>query len=215
MNITILCSKESHPVNDHLVRWTRKHGDEHEIVLVRRQADLSGGDILFLVSCSEIIGSVKREKYGACLVLHASDLPNGRGWSPHIWEILSGAETLTVCLLEAGDEVDSGAIWSKVNLSVPKSALWDEINQQLFEATILLMDYAVKGYETISPQPQDTNIKPTYYHRRDPEHSRLDPNQTLTSQFDLIRVCDPERFPAFFEIHGQRYTLRIEKMDRE
>ena len=40
------------------------------------------GDILFLISCSERIGDAYRQKYRHVLVLHASDLPKGRGWSP-------------------------------------------------------------------------------------------------------------------------------------
>jgi methionyl-tRNA formyltransferase len=35
----------------------------------------------------------------------------------------------------------------------------------------------------------------------------------LAEQFDLLRVVDSERFPAFFEYRGRRYKLKIEKDD--
>jgi methionyl-tRNA formyltransferase len=57
---------------------------------------------------------VDRAKYDSSLVLHASDLPAGRGWSPHIWAITNGAESVTLSLLEAEDQVDSGRIWKKM-----------------------------------------------------------------------------------------------------
>ena len=74
---------------------------------------LAGGEILFLVSCNEIIGKDVRDRYMATLVIHASDLPKGRGWSPHIWQIIEGKKEIMVSLLEAEDAVDSGAIWAK------------------------------------------------------------------------------------------------------
>ena len=89
-----------------------------DATLVFDKADLQGGDILFLVSCSQMIREAERKKYKVTLVLHASDLPEGRGWSPHIWSILDGANQITVSLLEASDPVDSGAIWLKTKFTL-------------------------------------------------------------------------------------------------
>lgn len=213
MKITLLCSDASHPVNAHLMRWMQKNNDRHQIALVRRKSELSSGDILFLVSCSEIIQAVDRLAYKATLVLHASDLPRGRGWSPHIWEIVNGAEQITVSLLEAEDKVDSGRIWKKITFPILKNALWDEINERLFSTEIELIDFAVEAFEWIEPQEQAKEIEPTYYRRRTPGDNRIDPCLSIADQFNQIRVCDPQRFPAFFELHGQRYKLILEKMD--
>ena len=67
---------------------------------------------------------------------HASDLPKGRGWSPHIWQVLEGKQEIRVSLLEAEDAVDSGAIWHQNKLVIPQSALWDEVNEALFDAEL-------------------------------------------------------------------------------
>lgn len=215
MKISLLCSDASHPVNAYLDRWISANVARHNITLARRKADLPGGDILFLISCSEIVRDKDRAAYRATLVLHASDLPRGRGWSPHIWNIVHGAETITLSLLEAEDKVDSGRIWKKQAIPVPKHALWDEINALLFQAEITLIDFAVDQIDHIAPTAQGTDVEPTYFRRRTPEDSRLDPNQSLATQFDQIRVCDPNRFPAFFDLHGHRYKLTLEKMHDE
>jgi methionyl-tRNA formyltransferase len=144
-------------------------------------------------------------------VLHASDLPRGRGWSPHIWEIIRGAESISLSLLEAADMIDSGKIWKKMQILVPKHALWDEINQLLFEAEIQLMDFAVNNIDTVRPRAQSTAIEATYYPKRLPQDSQIDPTKSIAEQFDLIRVCDPDRYPAFFEYLGHRYMLKLEK----
>lgn len=211
MKITLLCSDDKHPVNTYLKAWMDIQQGLHEVELVQRKSDLACGEILFLVSCSEIIDAKVRDKYSATLVLHASDLPKGRGWSPHIWEIVNGADSITVTLLEAEDKVDSGRIWHKLEIPVPKHALWDEINQLLFEAEVELINFAVQNFGTASPALQKTTKSANYYPRRTPADSRVDVNKSIAEQFDLIRVCDPNRFPAYFEYLGIRYTLKLEK----
>lgn len=212
MKITLLCSDPAHPVNVHLSRWIDRNRGSHDISLARTRKDLVGGHILFMISCSEIISAVDRAAYQASLVIHASALPQGRGWSPHIWQIIGGAETITCSLLEAEDAVDSGRIWHRVEFHVPKYALWDEINEQLFSAEIGLIDFAVKEFDTVRPVEQNKDIEPTYFSRRKPVDSKIDPERSIATQFDLIRVCDPRRFPAYFELHGHKYKLVLEKI---
>ena len=212
MKITLLCSDSNHPVNGYLLRWLAEHESEHEISLVRSKNELTGGQILFLISCSEIISSTDRAAYKATLVLHASDLPQGRGWSPHIWQIIGGAEQVVLSLLEAEDAVDSGRLWHQIKFPVPKHALWNEINDQLFSAELELMDIAVEQFESVTPVSQRKDIEPTYFPKRKPADSRIDPDASIASQFDQIRVCDPERFPAYFELYGHQYKLTLEKI---
>lgn len=213
LRISILCSSAEHPINAHLRQWMDRYGGVHDIELVRSKRDLRGGDILFLISCVEVVKEDVTGKYNHTLVVHASDLPVGRGWSPHIWSIVAGGTEIVVSLLEAAEPVDSGAIWLKVRIDVPVTALYDEINHLLFGAELELMDFAVKNAQAIVPSPQDPTVEPTYFARRTPEDSRVDPHASIASQFDLIRVCDPNRFPAYFELHGQRFLLKLEKSD--
>lgn len=213
MNITILCSSSSHPVNRMLDRWMVENQACHVISLVRQKAELCGGDILFLISCGEKISREDRQSFGKVLVIHASDLPQGRGWSPHIWSLLSGASSITVSLLEAEDAIDSGAIWKKVVVPVPKHALFDEINDLLFEAESQLMSFAIEAFYSVTPEPQNGCVEPCYYPRRTPQDSELDAQKSIAEQFDLLRVCDPQRFPAFFKLHGHTYKVIVEKVE--
>ena len=213
MRISLLCSDEKHPVNAYLERWISAQQDIHQVEFVRKKAELSGGDILFLISCGELVSAADRAAYRVTLVLHASDLPHGRGWSPHIWQVVEGAEEITVSLLEAEDKVDSGRIWQKLTFPIAKHALWDEINARLFDAEIELIQFAVHEFAGVCPVEQDSNIEPSYFPRRTPLDSQIDPTKCLASQFDKIRVCDPNRFPAFFELHGKKYKLILEKFD--
>lgn len=212
MKITILNSSEKHPINPWLEKWIVLNCKSHEIDLVRSTNELSGGDLLFLISCTQLVSKKDRSKFKKVLVIHASDLPKGRGWSPHVWEILQGANQITLALLEAEDNVDSGAIWKKLCMPIPKTALFNEINQILFDAELELMDFAVQNFECVIPKPQ-AETSASYWRKRTPQDSELDLNESLMSQFNLIRICDPQRFPAYFYIEGRKFILKVEAED--
>jgi methionyl-tRNA formyltransferase len=210
MKISLVCSDPGHPIRPWLESWVATHNGRHQIELVNKVAALQGGDLLFLISCHEIVARHTRQMYDATLVIHASDLPRGRGWSPHIWQILEGRNDITVTLLEAEDNVDSGAIWAQRVLHFSGDELYDEINRKLFEAEIFLMSKAIDDFSQIDPRPQD-GVEATYYPKRNPEDSRIDPQRSIAEQFDLLRVADPQRFPAFFDWRGYRYELHLRK----
>jgi len=215
MNISILCTDLNHPVINSLHAWIDDMSLKgHSAVLVSDKTDLQGGDILFLISCSQIIQAAERKKYKASLVLHASDLPKGKGWSPHIWSILDGAKQITVSLLEACDPVDSGAIWLKKKFTLEGHELLPEINAKLFEVELSLMSQAVEKFGRISPIQQQGNFG-AYMPKRSPADSQLDPNKTIAEQFDLLRVVDSQRYPAFFDYRGKRYLVKMEKVEND
>ena len=212
MNITILTTSADHPVYNHLVEWQNKWANSHEITLALSPAQATGGDFLFLVSCSDIVPSSIRELYQHTLVVHASNLPEGRGWSPHVWQILEGKNDITVTLLEAEDKVDTGRLWLQKHMRLEGHELYDEINYKLFQITTKLMDEAINEHSTIKPVPQDEGGA-SYYSRRTPDDSRINPKKSIAEQFDMLRVADSQRFPAFFEYRGHRYIIKIEKAE--
>ena len=212
MRIALVCSDPAHPVMPWLARWRDRHGGAHEIALHRRASELGAGDLLFLVSCTEMIGPEVRARFGHVLVLHASDLPEGRGWSPHVWAILAGAEEITVSLLEATEPVDSGAIWAKRRVAIPRHALHDEIHAALFDAELALMDEALRLAADPQPEPQPEEGA-TWHRRRRPADSEIDPERSIAAQWDALRIADPERYPAFFRLHGHRYAITLRKLD--
>lgn len=210
MKISILCSNSTHPIYPLLEAWMKRISVKHDVELVTAKAELSGGDILLLIACHEIVSRQDREKYKVALVIHSSDLPEGRGWSPQIWQVLAGKNDIVVSLIEAHDKVDAGPIWAKRHVLLDGHELYDEINDKLFSVWLELMDYAVANAECPVPTAQDDR-EPTYWRKRTPEDSRLDPDRSIAEQFELLRVADPERYPAFFDFRGHRYFVRLSK----
>jgi methionyl-tRNA formyltransferase len=212
LQVSIIISDISHPVFEVVSTWIKSHPD-YDIELVTSIVELrKNGDFLFLISCSEIVNQEVRSRFKHTLVLHASDLPKGRGWSPHVWDVLSGADKLTLCLLEAEDKVDTGRIWKKVHIPLDGTELFDEINKKLFLAEISLLEYALDNWQFITPSEQNLDETPFYYPKRTPADSELDPDRSLRDQFNLLRVCDNERFPAFVTLSGQKYSVTLKKI---
>ena len=212
MKIDLLCSKQDHPVNGWLSEWSETATQHHEVRILNSMSQLIAGDLLFLVSCAEVIPEGIRSRYTHTVVIHASDLPEGRGWSPHVWAILEGASTITVSAINAENRVDSGAIWAKRNFALVGHELHDEINDALFKTEMKLLDDVVSMVERgENPAPQPRGID-SYYPRRTPADSEIDADRSIAEQFEKIRVADPNRYPAFFKLRGHVYKMSIRKV---
>ena len=210
MKITILCSSKDHRIYPYLEDWKKKHSNLHEISLVNNIQDVTTGDILFLISVTEIVKQEVRNRFKHSLVIHGSDLPEGRGWSPIVWQIIHGSDKFTVTLFEAVDQVDAGDVWKKQSFTLEGHELYNEINEKLFETELALMDFALKNSTIINPIPQP-KANSSYFKRRKSEDSELDPQKTIAEQFDLMRVADPNRFPLFFTFRGHKYKIFLQK----
>lgn len=216
MKIFLLCSSEQHPIMPYLLSWKMQIEEcGHQVTICSNKSQLGTGDILFLISCFERISKRQVGNFKHVLVLHASDLPKGRGWSPHIWDILNGSEIITVSLIEAAENIDTGHVWKKISCSIGRHFLWNEINDVLFQGELELMSWAIQNTKSVIPTAQDVDETTTYWPRRTRQDSRLEIEKSIAEQFDLLRICDPYRYPAYFEIHGQKYKLQLEYYDEE
>lgn len=214
MKISILTSDPNHPVVSWLMKWKCQIEPIHELDLCFDKEELKGGKLLFLVSCAQMVGERERKLFENILVLHASNLPKRRGWSPHIWGIIDGENEITLCLLEASNPVDTGDIWMKKIIRLEGHELLNEINEKLFEAEIFLMNEFVKSYHQIKPFPQ-SGEQGSYMRKRNSSDSELDISRSIIEQFNLLRTVDNERYPAFFDYLGHRYVIKIEKFENE
>ena len=190
-----------------LVRECQAGGDNAQIV--RNYKDIEPGDIAFYLGCMTLTPPEILAQNRKNLVVHESDLPLGRGFAPLFWQIIEGKNQIPICLLEAGNEADSGAIYLKRTLEFSGSELNQELRKQQGEASLqICLDYLNLEKE---PKPIPQQGKSSWYAKRSPEDSRLDLDTTLREQFDLLRTVDNVNYPAFFEHRGTKYILKIEK----
>ena len=127
------------------------------------------------------------------------------------WQILDGADRIPVTLIEAADDVDSGPVYAQRWIAFEGHELIDELRAAQAKATHALCRAFVDNYPESAAQGREQAGEPTYYPRRRPADSELDPEHSLIDQFNQLRVADNRRYPAFFEFDGHRYVLRIER----
>ena len=78
-------------------------------------------------------------------------------------------------------------------------------------ATFKLCNEFVAGYPGVLQKAREQRGSPSYFPRRTPENSRIDLDLPLRDQFNLLRVVDNQRYPAFFDLSGYRYYIQIRK----
>lgn len=195
-------------------RLAREFSDAgHRVVRVHEPESLPEGDLAFFLSLGRVVAPGLLRRHAHNLVVHESALPLGRGWSPLTWQILEGKNEIPVTLLEAADGVDSGVIYATRLLRFCGAELVHELRSAQAEATLDLCREFVARYPVVAAEGQAQTGSPTYYPRRRPVDSRLDPRRTIAEQFDLLRVCDPERYPAYFDHAGRRYAISVRALD--
>lgn len=209
--ITILTDKTSWMNKYNVILAQKLQALGHDVKIIQSKNELEQGDIAFFLSCFEIIENDKLKFHKYNLVVHESKLPQGKGWSPMSWQILEGENNIPITLFEASEKVDAGDIYIEDEIVLNGSELiadWQELQGQ---KTIEMCIDFVNSYPNINAKVQEG--KESFYKRRTPKDSELDINKSIKEQFNLLRIVDNEKYPAFFEINGCKYKLKVEKYD--
>lgn len=210
IKIQILVDKPHSWIIPYAENLTQKlKGQGHDASLILRHKDVVEGDILCLLSCERIFKNLNLNKH--TLVVHESDLPKGKGWSPVTWQVLEGQTKIPVTLFEAVEAVDAGPIYGQGFIELNGTELLSEIkHQQGLVTQDLILDF-VDNYPNVEGKEQSG--EESFYAKRGPDDSQLDIQKSIEQQFDLLRVCDNERYPAHFTIRDQKYIVKIYKKD--
>ena len=212
MKITILTDNPGSwffPYGTSLERALQAAG--HETRYVSRQQDIEPGDVCFLLSCVRIVGPQYLSKNRHNIVVHASDLPQGKGFAPLQWQILEGRNEIILTLLEAAASVDAGPYYFKSTLRFDGTELYDELRSKLGSKIIEMCLEFVANLDSLAPTAQQG--EGSFYRKRTEEDDELDIRKTIIEQFNHFRVADNERFPLYFRHLGCKYIVKIYKAD--
>ena len=184
------------------------HSIGHDARLIHKHREVLQGDVLILLSCERKFNELNLNKHN--LVVHESDLPKGKGWSPVTWQVLEGKNDIMLSLFEASSEIDAGQIYLQKKMSLKGFELLDEIKHLQGLTTIeLILDFIVNINNMVGKNQIGDS---TFYDRRNEKDSELDINKSILQQFNLLRVCDNDRYPAWFELDGQKFKIKIYKV---
>ena len=212
LNVSVLVDHPGsylHDYIDQLLAEIKKRG--HMLSYVTKLEDLQGGELLFLLGCKAILTPQQLKLHKHNLVVHPSKLPEGRGSAALVNKILEGENTVWLTLFEALEKVDAGPIYFQESITFEGHELSDEIRKaQTMKVFALVLKY-LDAYPNVKGRSQEGSS--SFYKRRGPDDSELDMDKSIRDQFNLLRIVDNERYPAFFRHLGKKYVVKIYKED--
>lgn len=171
--------------------------------------EVKDNDIVFILGYTKVLDEFFLYSNKLNLIVHESDLPKGKGFSPVQWQILEGKNQIIFTLFEAQKEIDSGDIYLQKKVQFSGYELFDEIRKIQGKETLNLIDEFLKQYPNIVAKKQLG--EETIYPRRKDKDDMLDINKTIKDQFNHLRIANNDEYPLWFEIDGHKYNLKIEK----
>ena len=207
MNIAILTSPGQWYVTyaEHLVRQLKNA----KLFFDHKEVD-STFECMFILSYHRIIPKVELIKHKHNLVIHESALPEGKGWAPMFWQILEGKNEIPFTMFEASENLDAGDIYMQKTLSLTGYELNGELREKQARMSQNMCIEFVNNYDAYKALLKQKGEE-SIYPKRTAKDSCLDIDSTLREQFNLLRIVNNGDYPAFFDIDGQRYYLKIEK----
>jgi methionyl-tRNA formyltransferase len=169
-------------------------------------------DIVFILSYHKIIPIEQLNNNKHNIVIHASALPQGKGWAPMFWQILEGKNEIPFSMFEAASGVDDGDIYMRDTLVLTGYELHDELREKQANFIIDMCLKFINNYD-IYKIPNKQNGEETFYPKRNAKDSELNIDKSIREQFNLLRIVSNEDYPAFFNIGGHKYMIKIEKAD--
>lgn len=211
MKIAILTSP-----NQWFVEYAEKlNKDIKDSVLFLNHEDMEEKyDVVFILSYHRIIKEEYLKKNKHNIVIHASDLPKGKGWAPMFWQILEGKNEIPFSMFEASKGVDDGDIYIQKTLHLSGYELNDTLREKQANFIIDMSKEFLSEYDKYK-NPIKQNGSETFYNKRSSKDSELDINKTINEQFNLLRIVDNENYPAFFYKDDKKYIIKIEEAKNE
>lgn len=172
--------------------------------------DIEGNyDIVFILSYHKILDKKFLEKHKNKVVIHESKLPKGKGWAPLFWQILEGKKNIPFTMFEANTNIDDGDIIMQDSLNLTGYELNEEIREKQAHKIFDMCLEFVRNFDKYEKREKQVGIS-SFYKKRSFKDSQLNINKSIKDQFNLLRIVHNTDYPAFFEIDGYRYKLRIE-----
>jgi methionyl-tRNA formyltransferase len=166
-------------------------------------------DVLFIMGWRRKIPlSVLEGVPHGALNLHASMLPDLRGFAPYAWSILLGRETFGMTLFRIVDEIDAGPILVQRRLEVgPRPKVGPVLETIAAEAPGLFLAYLAEAQGTIPEGMIQDHSKATFGHKRVPADGVIDWSMDAESIDRVVRSVGYPLPGAYTWMGGQRLVI--------
>lgn len=183
----------------------------HTVTFHLYAEDVIESDVCFLLSCTKIVKESILDLNKHNIVVHASDLPKGKGFTPLKWQILEGKNIIPLTLFEAIEECDAGPYYIKDSIKFAGYEMLNEMQNIMALKIIDMCMMFVEQFDSLKPIKQCGNS--TYYGKFKKVDDILDVDSTIRQLFNRFRIADYDRFPLTFNMLGHKYSIKVERID--
>ena len=185
--------------------WFNLNSDiqkKNQIKLITKKSDLNiellkdfNPRYIFFIHWSWIVDAKIYSSYES-IVFHTAPLPYGRGGSPIQNLILRGFKSSPVCALKMIKELDSGPIYSKIEISLEGSL------NEIFKRLNNVINDLIRKITTKNIIPTEQVGNEFLFKRLTEEDNEIPSNLNLEEIYDRIRMVDDDKYPNAYIKYG-------------
>lgn len=166
-------------------------------------------DLVFIMNYTKILPESFLKKNKECFIAHESKLPKYAGFAPVANQVLDNKKVIYISIIKAEKKVDTGDIYLTSEFKLSGNELSDELRKKQAVAKLRLIKNFLKKFPYLNPRHQ-TGVG-SFKKRRTYNSNKININKSLKSQFNILRIADNEKYPAYFIYKNCRYILKIYK----
>lgn len=140
-----------------------------------------------------------------CLNIHPSDLPRWRGAAPIQRSLMAGDKQTAICIMQMDSGLDTGAVWARQHLEVPKNITAPQWENKLASLSGELLLKTLREIEAgrgiLTPQSDDGVC---YAHKIDKSEYELNFNAPAEQIINQINGLSPY---AYINLHDERIKI--------
>ena len=208
MKIILLTSKESWLSNNiSLLKKLSKFKISrviHEASKINKKYD-----ICLILSYYKKIKPIYLNRCKHNLVVHESNLPNGKGFSPLYWQILNNKTNITFTLFECSNKIDGGNYYIKKKFKFSSHLLYEQIKQRQMTCALNLINIFIRLKKNNKLKLYYQKGKESFYRKFRETDSKIDIDKSIKSQIGKLRTRNNELFPSYFIYKNKKFKLKI------
>jgi methionyl-tRNA formyltransferase len=215
--VAIYTPKDNHDILDIL----RELLVEKEIPIIELNKDNLERQLSYIEKCNLLcigfpmkLSNIILRQFELCLNIHPTLLPKYRGVNSGAYVIQNSEKYAGSSVHLLTENIDQGPILMQSKIPLSKFDTTKSMQRKVYATEPSLVLKSIRQLEKGAQFSVQNEIDSSFYAKRNPNDSELDPNRSLLELFNFIRSCDPEKYPAFFRMEGQRVFIKMWTEDR-
>ena len=207
--VTFLLDNSNIWIEKYLINYNFKLNNKYTFKIKKNPNFVKNQYLVFPLAYTKILSDNFLKNNKLTLIVHASKLPKDKGFAPVQNQILRNKKKIYISLIKADKKVDSGNIFLTDYFILKGHELINEIRYMQALACFNIIKKFLKKFPNVKNKSQSG--KSNFNKKRKPCDSLLNIDKSIKSQFNLLRICDNELWPAYFIYQNKKYIIKIFK----